>query len=194
MAANPEMEEIIMFYHQTMSLKNGALCVLRNAEGTDAESFLDYFLKAHGETDFLTTYPEEANRDLVKIAALLDAKTQSARSIEIIAVADGKVVGSAGIHLINDREKTRHRAEFGISVRKDYWHLGIGSALTAACIACAKEAGYLQMELEVVAENQAAVSLYLKHGFVKYGSNPRGFRNREGKWQELVLMRLELDG
>ena len=80
-----------MLYHQTMSLKNGALCVLRNAEGTDAESFLDYFLKAHGETDFLTTYPEEANRDLVKIAALLDSKTQSARSIEIIAAADGKV-------------------------------------------------------------------------------------------------------
>ena len=98
------------------------------------------------------------------------------------------MLGSAGIHLINDREKTRHRAEFGISVRKEYWRLGIGSALTAACIACAKEAGYLQMELEVVAENQAAVSLYLKHGFVEYGRRENAIRLKDGRLLYETLM------
>ena len=48
------------------------------------------------------------------------------------------------------------------------------------------------MELEVVAGNENAIKLYQKYGFIEFGRNPRGFKTREGKWQELVLMRLEL--
>ena len=92
------------------------------------------------------------------------------------------------------REKTRHRAEFGISVDKAYWGLGIGRALTEACIECAKKAGYAQLELEVVAENRSAIGLYESVGFVEYGRNPKGFRSRLIGWQEVVLMRLETEG
>ena len=70
---------------------------------------------------------------------------------------------------------------------------GIGAALTGACIDCAKEAGFRQLELEVVGENETAVRLYKKYGFMEYGRNPRGFLTRDGRWQELVLMRLELE-
>ena len=86
----------------------------------------------------------------------------------------------------------RHRAGFGVSVDRTYWGLGIGRALTEACIDCAKTAGYLQLELEVVAENERALSLYRSVGFIEYGRNPKGFRSRRG-WQELVLMRLDLE-
>ena len=48
------------------------------------------------------------------------------------------------------------------------------------------------MELEVVAENTSAVKLYESVGFREYGRNPRAFRARRG-WQEVILMRLELD-
>ena len=94
--------------------------------------------------------------------------------------------------MIRDRDKTRHRADFGISVLAAYWGLGIGSALTAACLDCARKAGYLQVELEAVSENESALNLYRKFGFVEYGRNPKGFRTRTGRWQTLVLMRLEL--
>ena len=113
-------------------------------------------------------------------------------AIEIGAVVDGKVVGSAGIEPLGDKEKLRHRADFGIAVEKAYWGEGIGRALTLACIECAKQAGFSQLELEVVAENAAAVRLYEAAGFREYGRTPRGFLSRRG-WQELVLMRLELD-
>ena len=69
----------------------------------------------------------------------------------------------------------------------------IGAALTGACIDCAKEAGFRQLELEVVGDNENAVRLYKKYGFMEYGRNPRGFLTRDGRWQELVLMRLELE-
>ena len=101
-------------------------------------------------------------------------------------------MGTAGIEAVGRKYKVRHRAEFGISVDKACWGLGIGRALTEACIECAKSAGYAQLELEVVAENTTAISLYRSVGFTEYGRNPRGFRSRVTGWQELVLMRLEL--
>ncbi len=61
-----------------------------------------------------------------------------------------------------------------------------------ACIECAREAGYLQLELEVVAENERAVEMYRRAGFIEYGRNPKGFRLRTGEYQELIDMRLEL--
>ena len=80
------------------------------------------------------------------------------------------------------------------SDKEDYWSLGIGRALTEACIECAGAAGYVQLELEAVAENKSALALYRSVGFQEYGRNPKGFRSRLTGWQELVLMRLELGG
>lgn len=58
------------------------------------------------------------------------------------------------------------------------------------CIQCAKDAGYLQLELDVVADNERAVSMYKKAGFVEYGRNPKGFRSRITGFQELVSMQV----
>ena len=46
----------------------------------------------------------------------------------------------------------------------------IGAALTGACIDCAKEAGFRQLELEVVGDNENAVRLYKRYGFMESGS------------------------
>ena len=183
-----------MKYHKLILLKDGSTCTLRNGTARDGQALLDIFNLTHAQTDFLLTYPEESTHTAQQEADYLMQKTESADEIELLAELDGKVVGSAGIGCVCRKEKTRHRAEFGISVDKAYWGLGIGRALTEACIACAKKAGYAQLELEVVAENSSAISLYESAGFVDYGRNPKGFRSRLTGWQELVLMRLELGG
>ena len=107
-------------------------------------------------------------------------------------MADGRVVATAGVDAVGTRDKLRHRAEFGISVLRAYWGLGLGRALTEACIQCAKEAGYEQIELTVVAENKRAIALYRKAGFVEFGRNPRGFRSRTSGYQEIIHMLLAL--
>lgn len=113
--------------------------------------------------------------------------------IELAAIIDGKIAGIAGIGAVGRKYKVRHRADFGISVLKEYWGLGLGRILTKACIQCAREAGYQQLELNVVGENERAVSLYRSVGFQEFGRNPRGFNSRFSGYQELVYMLLELD-
>lgn len=85
---------------------------------------------------------------------------------------DGQLAGTAGISAVGKPCKLVHRAEFGIGILQAYWGQGIGYALTAACIDCARQAGYLQLELDVVADNARAIALYKKLGFVEYGAQP----------------------
>ena len=181
-----------MQYHKIIQLKDGRTCILRNGTAADGKAVLDIFNLTHGQTDWLLTYPDEHSFDAEQEAAFLQTKTDSPDEIEILAEIDGRVVGTAGIARVGTKEKVKHRAEFGVSVDMDFWGLGVGRALTRACIECAKEAGYAQMELDVTAQNEHAVALYESEGFVEYGRNPLGFRSRYNGWQELILMRIEL--
>ena len=182
-----------MEYNKIITLKNGAQCCLRNGTVEDAQAVLDNFLLTHGETDNLLSYPDESGLDDESEEEFLKRMLESPREIELLAVVDGAVVGTAGVESIGPTCKVRHRAEFGVSVIKEFWGLGIGRALMEACIECAKAAGYLQLELDAVAENTRALAMYEKAGFVEYGRNPKGFLSRiTGSFQELVYMRLEL--
>ena len=183
-----------MKYNSSITLKDGRVCTIRNGTAEDGQALLDVFIRTHEQTDYLLTYPEENSFTAQQEADYLQGKADSADEIELIAELDGIIVGSAGIGCVGRREKTRHRAEFGISIDKAFWGLGIGRALTEACIECARNAGYAQLELEAVAANRSAIALYESAGFMEYGRNPRGFRSRVSGWQELVLMRLELPG
>lgn len=181
-----------MKYSRRIILKNGKNLLLRNAEASDGEAVLENFNQTHAETDWLLTYPDENTFDVEKESRFLERKAASQNEIELVAVMDGKVVGTAGVSTLGTKYKVAHRAEFGVSILKEYWGLGIGRAMMEVCIGCAREAGYVQLELSVVADNARAVSLYRKAGFVECGRNPKGFRSRTSGYQEVVSMYLEL--
>lgn len=181
-----------MKYSQKIILKNGKEAILRGADAADGQAVYEIFNLTHEETDYLLSYPDENSFTPEQEADFLQKKTDSENEIEIIAVVDGKVVGTAGIEAVGGKYKVRHRADFGISVLKEYWGLGLGKALTAACIKCARDAGYTQLELNAVADNDRALALYRQAGFVEFGRNPLGFNSRQSGYQELVYMRLEL--
>ena len=181
-----------MKYSQKIVLKNGKKAYLRNGAAADGNNVFEVFNLTHAETDYLLSYPDENSFDPEAEGQFLEQKAESENEIEIIALVDGKVVGTAGIEAVGRKYKVKHRTDFGRSVLSEYWGLGLGSALTEACIQCAREAGYVQLELSVVAENTRAISLYKKAGFVEYGRNPKGFNSRNSGFQEVVYMLLEL--
>ena len=181
-----------MKYDQKIILKNGNEAWLRNGDASDGDAVYGIFNLTHAETDYLLSYPDENSFDPEQEAQFLEEKTNSSNGIEIVAIVDGKIVGTAGIEAVGAKHKVRHRAEFGISVLKEYWGMGLGKALTGACIECAREAGYVQLELNVVAENKRAVTMYRDLGFTEFGRNPKGFNSRLSGYQEVVYMLLTL--
>ena len=187
-----ETRNLKMRYAKTVLLVGGVELLVRNAVASDARALRETTQRTHTQTDFLLSYPDEQSVDDEQEARSLEETERSSNEVELVAVIDGRIVGSAGVCAVRSRRKVAHRARFGISVLEEYWGMGIGRMLTDASIECARQAGYTQLELEVVADNERAVSLYRCAGFEEYGRNPRGYRSAAVGYQELVHMRLEL--
>lgn len=105
-----------MQYEKEIILKDGAKCLLRGAGEADAAEVLRTFDLTHAETDYFLTYPEENSFTVQEEAKFLKARSESKNAIEIAAFVDARIAGTAGIDPIDDKEKIRHRADFGIAI------------------------------------------------------------------------------
>ena len=84
--------------------------------------------------------------------------------------------------------RMKHRAGVGIAICKDYWGLGIGSAMLSELIGIAEKEGITQLELEVNKDNKQAIKLYEKFGFYKVGEKPNSLRLKDGTMLKEILM------
>ena len=86
--------------------------------------------------------------------------TENNLAIYYVAVADGKIVGYAGMwHVITEGHITN------VAVLEDYRKQGIGDALMAQLEQVAMEKEMIGITLEVRISNAPAQHLYHKHGY-----------------------------
>ena len=111
---------------------------------------------------------------------LLRELAGSQTSTFFVAEVDGQIVGVLNC-FGGKRKATRHCAELGISIAKEWRGRGIGNALMAAAIDWARSTGILtRIELQVFARNAGAIQLYEKHGFRIEGTRRNAvYRNGE---------------
>lgn len=173
-------------------LKNGLKVVLRGLTEDDAEAQVEHLKAIYAESYFMLRDPEEYSGNLDDQRAFIRRSISSERDFHILAFLDGKMIGDAGLHTVFSGQKCRHRAEIGISIRKAYWGLGLGTAMLEAVIEQAKANGFEQIELGVYEDNAAAVHLYEKFGFKKIGATPRAFKLKDGTYRDETLMVLIL--
>ncbi len=176
----------------TIALKNGQNCLLRSPTAEDAEAMLQYFRQTCGETEFMGRYEDEIIMKVEDEQNLLDEIINDPKRAMIAAFIDNKLVANIGFSWIEPFERFRHRAGFGMSILKDFWGLGIGSALMEALIEAARKAEYEQLELEVVAENERAIALYKKFGFEIFGTRENTLKYRDGHYCAAHLMMKKL--
>ncbi len=178
----------MVFPAETLTLRDGRCCTIRSVEPEDADSMLRYMKVMLGETPFLLRTPEEFNYTPEGEAAVLAGRKEDPRSLMLAAVLDGQIIACADICSHGARSRVMHRGELGISVRKDYWRQGIGSALMERLIAFAGQAGYEQIELTVESKNRRALALYHRFGFTVYGTRPHGMKYPDGSYDNDYLM------
>lgn len=90
------------------------------------------------------------------------------------AFSDGDLTGTVGV-VREQRLKESHRMLiWGMYVAPEARGTGTADALVKAAIAHARATdGVLQIHLAVTSHNIAARKLYERHGFVRYGTDPR---------------------
>ena len=93
-----------MKYKQTIKLKDGRACTLRNGTEQDGKALLDLFLLTHGQTDYLLSYPDEVTFTVEQEEQFLREKAESDAEIEILAELEGRLIGSAGIFRVGTAE------------------------------------------------------------------------------------------
>jgi RimJ/RimL family protein N-acetyltransferase len=97
-----------------------------------------------------------------------------------------RVIGRA-VLVHSDRPSVRHRAEFGIVVRDEYQDQGIGTELTRFMLEIACRHGLMKVTLEVFPDNERAIHVYERCGFLREGLLTEHYIFH-GRFYDAVLM------
>ena len=178
----------MIYAAETLILHDGRRCTIRSVEPDDAPLMLQYMKIMLGETPFLLRTPEEFNYTPDEEARILGGRRDDPRTLMLLAEMDGQIIACADVCSHGAKSRVMHRAELGISVRKDFWRQGIGSALMEHLLAFSARNGFEQVELTVESKNRRAIGLYMKYGFMVYGTRPHGMKYPDGSYDNDYLM------
>lgn len=144
-------------------LKTEEELIIREAVPEEAEEFLAYVNQCGKETDFLGFGKEGIGLSIEEEKN--EFKNFTSKNFMLVAVIDGKIVGSCSLRTRESRVRLQHRGTIGITILKEYWGRGIGRYLFEVLIERAKNSGMKKLELEVRTDNERAIALYKKMGF-----------------------------
>ena len=116
----------------------------------------------------------------------------SDRSLMLIATLDGNHFGYCSFIPGGNYKRYRHRCEVAIALYQEFCGYGIGKIMLETVLKAAKEIGFEQAELEVISDNQNAITLYEKLGFQKYGTFPDNMKYADGHYASADWMMKKL--
>lgn len=170
-------------------LRNGKTGVFRAPTVEDASALLEYLKVTAAETPFLLRTPEECTMTVEQEQDYLRTAIASQNRVMILCEVDGKLAGNCQLDR-KDKQKTCHRAMVGIALLREFWGLGIGTAMLTELTCLARQMGLEQLELEVIEGNQRAMALYEKMGYRTVGVKPNAIRLPDGtRLQEFYMVK-----
>ena len=168
-------------------LKDGRTAAFRSPAPSDAPELLRYLDATARETPFLLRSPGENTLTIEQEERFLESCLASETEYMILCTIDGQIAGNCQI-VRKKKWKNMHRASIGIALRKEYWSLGIGTAMFRELIAIGESWSLMQLELEVIEGNTRAMALYEKMGFETVGFTPNAIQMPDGSFAKEYLM------
>lgn len=109
-------------------------------------------------------------------------------TFNLVACVENEIVGQLGLYTFPNHPRRRHVGQIGMAVRDDWQGKGAGTALMQAAIDLAdKWLNLMRLELDVYTDNEPAIRLYKKFGFVIEGTLVK-YAYRDGQYVDTYTM------
>lgn len=148
---------------------------IRKAREADAPRLRRAFQDIARESRWLLTEPGEVPRTDAVERAFIRKHLRSPNSLLLVAEVDKEIVGVSGL-MGSPLRRARHVAGVGISLRAAWTGKGIGTEMLSGMIAWARRHGLRRLHLSVIVENDVAIHLYRRMGFVEEGVARKNIR------------------
>ncbi len=166
---------------------NGEKVIIRKVNKSDAKALVEYVNIIAGQSDFLTFGVGEFDVSIEEEEKIIENSLKKDNKLFIIAEYKGEIIGNLNFSG-GSRQRTVHTGEFGISVLRAYWGNKIGEELINYLINWSKKTGIIRkINLRVRTDNERAICLYRKLGFVEEGILKRDFLIDDNFYDSLMM-------
>lgn len=171
-----------------VSLKDGTEVTIRNMRPQDVDLSFDFFCEL----------PKEDRRYLrvdVTRRKLVERRTtevDSGRADRLVALVDGRIVADGALEL-QGHGWGDSIGEIRLIVARPYQHLGLGTLLARELYFLGMQRKLDRIVVRVMRPQSRAHRIMKRLGFREEFLIPEHVRDQEGNWQDLIIMRCNLD-
>lgn len=173
------------------ALKNGRIIEVYRPRAADAPEMMKYLKTVGGETDFLLMTADGLSITVEQEAEFLELMFLGERSAMFAGRIDGEIAMVCNFNA-RKHERTKHTANIGLSVKKKFWHIGVGGVIMRTFFEHARLVGVEIIDLEVNANNTRAIALYERFGFEKVGCHHKHL-HINGEYIDEIIMEKHLE-
>jgi RimJ/RimL family protein N-acetyltransferase len=168
-------------------IKDGRSLHIAHVERTDAAEMVAYVNRVCGESDYLTSGPSEFEITVADEEKFIDGLDGGRFNFMLKGVVNGEIVSLCQIASRRNRPRIRHLGEFGITVARSHWGLGVGRAMCLAMLDVARQVGVTKVDLRVREDNVNAIRLYESLGFRREGMAARALQIGDRYFSDLLM-------
>ena len=173
---------------KTATLKDGTDVEIRNMRPGDVESSYSFF-SSLPEEDRRYLRADVTRRDVVERRT---TELDSGRVDRLVAVAGDEIIADGTLEL-QGHGWGDNIGELRLIVARPYQHLRLGTMLARELYYLAMQRKLDRIVVRVMRPQVRAHRIMRRLGFTEEFLIPKHVRDQEGQWQDLIIMRCNLD-
>lgn len=172
----------------TVKLKDGSKAVIREVTPDDVAQLVDIQLSVAEENFYMVTESNEFNPTVEEEIQRIQESLDKPGNTLLTAEVNKDMIGFVEI----ESEKKKRKAHIGaldIFIKEQWRETGVGSALMDTSLEWAEDNPLIEkVGLAVFANNERAIRLYKKLGFVEEGRRVKELKFNDEEYVDEVLM------
>ena len=169
---------------EARTARDGRGWTLRPARPTDGRSLARLFSDVRKEGRWLITAPGAVSEPSESF--WISEMIRAAEHLVLVAEADGEVVGNVLVS-VDRGVATEHIGVLSITIAEDWRDVGIGTVLVETAQRWAFDRGLGKLSLGVFPDNERAIAVYEKRGFVREGLRRMQYRSGDDFRDEVLM-------